>query len=81
MGLCLGRQCLEGLRAEQTRLYALVVIGVNEYGKKRFLVIEDGVRESIQGWRAVLLKLKSCGMNDRSDPPDGIPTPIFSITC
>ena len=33
-----------GLRAEQTRLCALVVIGVNEHGKKRFLAIEDGVR-------------------------------------
>ena len=52
-----------GLRAEQTRLCALVVIGVNEYGKKRFLVIEDGVRESTQSWREVLLKLKSRGMN------------------
>ena len=30
-----------GLRAEQARLCALVVIGVNEYGKKRFLVTED----------------------------------------
>ena len=52
-----------GLRAEQARLCALVVIGVNEYGKKRFLVIEDGVRESTQSWREVLLKLKSRGMN------------------
>ena len=52
-----------GLRAEQARLCARVVIGVNEYGKKRFLVIEDGVRESTQSWREVLLKLKSRGMN------------------
>ena len=52
-----------GLRAEQARLCALVVIGVNEYGKKRFLVIEDGVRESTQSWHEVLLKLKSRGMN------------------
>ena len=52
-----------GLRAEQARLCALVVIGVNEYGKKRFLVIEDGVRESTQSRREVLLKLKSRGMN------------------
>jgi transposase-like protein len=33
-----------GLRAEQTKLCALVVIGVNERGQKRFLAIEDGVR-------------------------------------
>ena len=34
------------LRAEQTKLCALVVIGVNERGEKHFLAIEDGVRES-----------------------------------
>lgn len=52
-----------GLRAEQTKLCALVVIGVNERGEKHFLSIEDGVRESTQSWREVLLKLKSRGMN------------------
>jgi putative transposase len=52
-----------GLRAEETKLCALVVIGVNERGEKRFLAIEDGVRESTQSWREVLLKLKSRGMN------------------
>ena len=52
-----------GLRAEQTKLCALVVIGVNERGEKRFLAIEDGARESTQSWREVLLKLKSRGMN------------------
>ncbi|MCU7881372.1 MAG: hypothetical protein KZQ66_19875 [Candidatus Thiodiazotropha sp. (ex Lucinoma aequizonata)] len=34
-----------GLRVEQTKLRALVMIGVNERGEKRFLAIEDGVRE------------------------------------
>ena len=52
-----------GLRADQGRLCALVVIGVNERGKKGFLAIEDGVRESTQSWREVLLNLKSRGMN------------------
>lgn len=52
-----------GLRVEQTKLCALVVIGVNERGEKHFLAIEDGVRESTQSWREVLLKLKSRGMN------------------
>jgi transposase-like protein len=52
-----------GLRAEQTKLCALVIIGVNERGEKHFLAIEDGVRESTQSWREVLLKLKSRGMN------------------
>ena len=52
-----------GLRAEQAKLCALVVIGVNERGEKHFLTIEDGIRESTQSWREVLLKLKSRGMN------------------
>jgi len=52
-----------GVRADRAKLCALVVIGVNERGKKRFLVIEDGVRESTQSWREALLKLKSRGMN------------------
>ena len=52
-----------GLRAEQTKLCARVVMGVNERGEKHFLAIEDGVRESTQSWREVLLKLKSRGMN------------------
>ena len=52
-----------GLRAEQTKLCALVIIGVNERGEKYFLAIEDGVRESTQSWREVILNLKSRGMN------------------
>ncbi len=51
------------LRAEQTKLCALVVIGVNERGDKQFLAIEDGVWKSTQSWREVLLKLKDRGMN------------------
>jgi transposase-like protein len=52
-----------GLRAEHAKLCALVVIGVNERGEKHFLAIEDGVRESTQSWREVLLQLKSRGMH------------------
>lgn len=52
-----------GLRAEQAKLCALVIVGVNERGEKHFLAIEDGVRESTQSWREVLLQLKSRGMN------------------
>ncbi len=52
-----------GLRAEQTKLCVLVVIGVNDRGEKRFLAIEDGARESTQSWREVLLQLKARGMN------------------
>lgn len=52
-----------GIKSEQEKLCALVIIGVNERGHKQFLAIEDGVRESTQSWREVLLKLKSQGMN------------------
>jgi len=52
-----------GLRAEHAKLCALVVVGVNERGEKHFLAIEDGVRESTQSWREVLLQLKSRGMH------------------
>lgn len=51
-----------GLRAEDEWLCALVVIGVNELGQKKFLAIEDGVRESKQSWREVLLGLKGRGL-------------------
>ncbi len=51
-----------GLRAEQQRLCALVVIGVTSTGEKQLLAIEDGVRESTQSWREVLLQLKARGM-------------------
>ena len=52
-----------GLRAEQAKLCSLVIVGTNERGEKHVLAIEDGVRESTQSWREVLLKLKSRGMN------------------
>ena len=52
-----------GLRAEGQRLCTLVVIAVNDRGEKRFLAIEDGVRESTQSWREVLLALKARGLN------------------
>jgi putative transposase len=51
-----------GLRGEDDKLCALVIVGVTARGKKRFLAIEDGVRESTQSWREVLLNLKSRGM-------------------
>lgn len=56
-----------GLRGERERLCALVVMGVNERGQKRFLAIEDGVRESAQSWREVLLGLKARGLET---PPE-----------
>ena len=52
-----------GLRNEETRLCCLVVIGVDDQGRKSILAIEDGVRESTLSWQEVLLDLKSRGMN------------------
>ena len=51
-----------GLRAEDERLCALVLIGANERGQKRFLAIEDGVRESKQSWLELLRDLKERGL-------------------
>ena len=51
------------LRATDAKLCTLVIIGVNERGEKHLLAIEEGIRESTQSWRAVLLDLKARGMN------------------
>jgi putative transposase len=53
-----------GLRAETQRLCALVVIGMNVHGEKHLLAVEDGIRESTQSWREVLLHLKTRGLTD-----------------
>lgn len=52
-----------GLRGDNHKLCALVVIGVNARGEKKFLAISDGVRESTQSWREVLLSLHKRGLN------------------
>ncbi len=51
-----------GLRTDGQRLCLLVIVGVNEWGEKHFLAIEDGVRESTQSWCEVLLALKARGV-------------------
>ena len=50
------------LRADDQRLCLLVVIGVTDQGQKKFLAIEDGVRESTESWREVLRGLKDRGL-------------------
>lgn len=52
-----------GLRGESDRLCVLVIIGVNERGHKRFLAIEDGVRESKHSWKDVLHQLQERGLS------------------
>ena len=44
---------------EDARQCLLVVIGVDELGRKELLAVEDGYRESKQSWREVLLDLKA----------------------
>jgi len=51
-----------GLRAETQRLCALVMIGMNVHGEKQLLAMEDGIRESTQSWREVLVALKARGL-------------------
>ena len=51
-----------GLRGTSARLCVLVVIGANERGEKHLLAVEDGVRESTQSWRELLLGLKRRGL-------------------
>ena len=51
-----------GLRGDDGRLCCLAIIGVNSRGQKHFLTIEDGVRESKQSWREVLLSLRQRGL-------------------
>ncbi len=51
-----------GLRAEEQKLCALVVIGADAQGRKHMLALEDGVRESTQSWREVLQRLKKQGL-------------------
>ena len=52
-----------GLRAEDAKLCALVLMGVDDCGNKRLLAIEDGNRESTESWKSMLLNLKSRGMS------------------
>ncbi len=42
--------------------FSIAVDTVDERGEKRFLAIEEGVRESAQSWREVLLDLKRRGL-------------------
>ena len=45
------------------KLCVMVLISVNEQGQKKLLVISDGVRESIESWRELLLNLKERSFN------------------
>ena len=40
----------------------LVIIGVDEYGKKELVAIDDVFRESKESWQRLLLVIKSRGL-------------------
>jgi putative transposase len=50
------------IRLEEQRQCILVVMGATADGKKELLAVEDGVRESEQSWKEVLLDLKARGL-------------------
>lgn len=49
-------------RMEDSKDCVLVIIGVNEKGKKELIAIEDGYRESKESWQTVLRDLKKRGL-------------------
>ena len=51
------------IRGETGKLCALVVIGVDDHGRKALLAVAEGVRESGQSWREMLMNLRKQGMN------------------
>ena len=49
-------------RIESEKNCILVIIGVDEYGKKELVAIDDGFRESKESWQGLLLDIKSRGL-------------------
>ena len=62
MGLHLADGVSSRIRGETGKLCALVVIGVDDRGRKALLAVEEGVRESSQSWRELLMNLGKRGM-------------------
>lgn len=50
------------IRSDDARQCILVIIGVTEQGRKEFIAIEDGYRESEQSWSELLQRLKAQGL-------------------
>jgi len=50
------------IRSDDARQCILVIIGVTEHGRKEFIAIEDGYRESEQSWSELLLRIKAQGL-------------------
>ena len=49
------------VRGDEARQCLLVMIGVDEWGRKALLAVEDGYRESAQSWRELLVDVKARG--------------------
>jgi len=52
------------IRAEEARQCILVIIGVTEQGRKEFVAIDDGYRESEQSWLELLQEIRKQGLKD-----------------
>jgi len=50
------------IRSEEAKQCILVIIGVNEHGKKELLAIEEGYRESTQSWTELLEDIRHRGL-------------------
>ena len=51
------------IRGDHPKVCVLVLMGVDDAGKKHLITLEDGSRESTQSWREVLLGAKARGLN------------------
>jgi transposase-like protein len=54
------------VRLEEGRQCILIVMGATPEGKKELVAVQDGLRESEQSWRELLLDLKARGL---AEPP------------
>ena len=54
------------VRGEDTRQCLLVLIGVDAWGNKALLAVEDGYRESKQSWRELLVDMQARGFTPPS---------------
>jgi putative transposase len=52
------------IRLEEDRQCILVVMGATPDGKKELVAVQDGLRESEQSWRELLLDLKARGLTE-----------------
>ena len=51
------------VRGDHPKVCVLVLMGVDEDGEKHLVALDDGVRESTQSWRELLIDAKSRGLN------------------